>query len=219
VQHAAVVGCLHGIGHAGQDRCGLPRWQRAGGQLLGECRALDEPHAVERKAVDFTHLEDRHDPRVVEPCGCLRLAAKPRQIGGAREIATQEHLDRDGTAQAPLLGSVDHAHAAAADLLDKFVVAERRRQGGDAGHEPRQARRRDGGAEHHLVVGRSMTAIEHGRLLRDRVGDEHGRVEFAEVTCECGMRSCEFFQPLLSRAGRSLGQLFHERGKLLLQLG
>jgi len=38
------------------------------------------------------------------------------------------------------------------------------------------------------------------------------------VTCECWMRSCEFFQPLLSRAGRSLGKLLHERGKLLLQL-
>jgi hypothetical protein len=64
-----------------------------------------------------------------------------------------------------------------------------------------------------------MTAIEHGRLLRDRVGDEYGGVQFAEVACECGMRSCEFFEPLLGRAGRSLGKLLHERGKLLLHLG
>jgi hypothetical protein len=83
-------------------------------------------------AVALADLEDRHDARVIEPCGGFGLAAKPRQIGRRRQIPSQEHLDRHGAAQALLQGAVDHAHATAADLLEEFIVAEGGRQRRDA---------------------------------------------------------------------------------------
>lgn len=80
-------------------------------------------------------LEDRDDARMIEPCGRLRLAAEPGEIGLAREIATEQHLDRNGSAQAPLHGTVDDAHAAAADLGEQFIVTKGRRQQRHARHE------------------------------------------------------------------------------------
>ena len=57
----------------------------------------------------------------------LGLATKPGQVGGTRQVAPQEHLDRDGATEAQLDSAVDDAHATATDFLHQFVVAERRR--------------------------------------------------------------------------------------------
>ncbi len=60
----------------------------------------------------------------MEPGGRLRLAAESLQgLAVARHVAGQD-LQRHATAQRDLLGLVDHAHAAPADLAKDPVVAD-----------------------------------------------------------------------------------------------
>jgi hypothetical protein len=74
--------------------------------------------------------EDRHDVGVVQPAGGLGLAAEAVQ---PRLRRPQQHLQGDAPAERQLLGLVDDAHAAAADLAHQPVVAEHRRDSWLAG--------------------------------------------------------------------------------------
>ena len=192
VQDAAIVGSLHGVGHFRQQRGGLTGRQGAGRQLPCKRRALDESHAVEGEAVTLAHIEDRHDPRMVEPGRGFGLATKSGEIGPAGEVAAQEHFEGDRAAEALLRGAVDDAHTAAADLLDQLVIAEGGRKRRRAGREPRTARPDGGFTEHHLIDA-SLATLEHCGLFGDRVGHEHGGEEFAEMSGQVGMISHKTF--------------------------
>jgi hypothetical protein len=135
VQHTAAVGRIDCLSHEGQDSRGLPRWHRLGSKPLGECRSLDQSHAVEGMAATLSHLEDRDDARVVESGGRLRLAAKPHKVGSGGEIPPQEHLQGHCPTKAFLAGTVDNSHASSAELFEQFVVVERRRQRCDPGYK------------------------------------------------------------------------------------
>ena len=60
----------------------------------------------------------------------LRLALEPAPLLGVAEHLRRQHLQRHVPAERDLLGLVDDAHAAAADLADDPVVAELLRRGG-----------------------------------------------------------------------------------------
>ena len=85
--------------------------------------ALDELHGVEDDLAVLAHLEDRHDIGVVQPRRGPRLAAEPLQRLAVLGHDAGQDLERDPAAERDLLGLVDHAHAAAADLADDPVVA------------------------------------------------------------------------------------------------
>ena len=112
-------------------------------KLLGEVAALDELHAEVALAVVLADLVDRHDPGVVEQGDGLGLVLEPPQLGVVGQDAGLDHLERDGPVEADLPGLVDDAHAAAAELLLKLVVAEVA-DGGAALDSPRIAGIADG---------------------------------------------------------------------------
>jgi hypothetical protein len=56
--------------------------------------------------------------------GGFSFGLKPFHKGSAGERAGQHHLERDNAVQPSLSGPIDHAHPAAGNLLEQFVVAE-----------------------------------------------------------------------------------------------
>ena len=66
--------------------------------------------------------------RVLEPGDGLRLNAEPGPVCRAGVAAGEDHLQGNGAVEAPLPGAVHDAHAAPADLLQQFIVAEGTRE-------------------------------------------------------------------------------------------
>lgn len=95
-----------------------------GGEELVEARAAHELHREVRDVVRAPRLVDRDDVRVEElrDRACFAFEACS-SVGGARELGPQ-HLERDRTTEAFVLGAVDDAHAARAELLEEAVAAE-----------------------------------------------------------------------------------------------
>ncbi len=89
----------------------------------------DELHHEIMVPVLPAHAEDRHDVGVVQPGRGLRLTLEPAHLLGVEQRPGREHLRGHAAAQRLLLGLVDHAHAAAADLAEDPVVAQPLRAG------------------------------------------------------------------------------------------
>ena len=103
--------------------------------------ALDELHHEVRVAAALPEVEDLDQVRVLEPREHRRLAP---QVLHERRVLGQvraQHLDRHRPLEREVLGAVDHAHAAAADLVQEPVRAAERRAQLVADHVERAARR------------------------------------------------------------------------------
>ena len=96
-----------------------------GGEAVLQRRALQILHGDERSAVLLADVVDRADVWMVERRGGPGFTLKAAQgLGITRQIVGDE-LERHGTVQPRIFGFVDHAHPAAAELLDDAVVRER----------------------------------------------------------------------------------------------
>ena len=71
---------------------------------------------------------DRHDVRVMQLGGRLRLVLEALQLPGVERGGERQHLQGHAPAERELLGLVDDAHAAPADLADDAEVAELHRE-------------------------------------------------------------------------------------------
>src|SRR5947207_1039401 len=60
----------------------------------------------------------------VQLCGGLGLGLEPLQLPRVQRGGERQHLERDAAVQRDLLGLVDDAHAAAAELAEDAEVAE-----------------------------------------------------------------------------------------------
>ena len=79
--------------------------------------------------VALADFVDRDDVRIVELRDRLRLRVKTRDIARARELPRADRLHRDEPLQTHLPRTPHHAHPAARDFLDQFVIAEPPRDG------------------------------------------------------------------------------------------
>ncbi len=129
---------------------------------LVEPLALDELHRVEGRLAIAADLEDRHDVGVVHPRRGLGLAAEPLQRLAVADRVSWQDLQRHAAAERDLLGLVDHAHPAPADLAEDPVIADLA--------EPRgRGRRRRGRLAPRVAVG--LLDLGQGREhLPDLVG-------------------------------------------------
>ena len=91
---------------------------------IGEGRAVDELHGVVVDAALAADRVDRDDVGVVQMRGRLGLDAEPGDLPRVDGGGEREDLQGHPTAQRVLLGLVDDAHAAAAELADDAEVAE-----------------------------------------------------------------------------------------------
>ncbi|MCG3180811.1 MAG: hypothetical protein BIFFINMI_03174 [Phycisphaerae bacterium] len=138
-------------------------------------RALDVLHDVEVKPLLLADAVDLHDVGVVQPRRDAGLALEALELALVGQRQRGQHLERDAAAERLLLGFVDDAHAAAADLADDAEVAQllelRRSERGPpvaaalaAGFEPLQ--RGDGGEQVADLVGKGR--VERGVFVDGR---------------------------------------------------
>ena len=93
---------------------------------LVQAQPLDELHDVVGRPVVLAHAEDRHDVGVVQLRRRPRLALESVPLLGVAEDLRRQELQRHVAAEGDLLGLVDDAHPAAADLAEDPVVAQLR---------------------------------------------------------------------------------------------
>ena len=140
---------------------------------LGQARAFDQLHAEEVLAFVFADLVDGHDIRMVEVGSSLGLSIKTPHVRGRSQLTSQDHLESDDAVQAYLPGLVDHAHAAAGDFFQQFIIAEIANA-----RQPIRARRflgADRGVAGMSLLQRLRHAL-HRRLVREKLAQFLGEV-------------------------------------------
>ena len=91
---------------------------------LAEVEALDELHGDVVRPLHLAELEDGHDVRVLEPGRRPRLALEAGEGVLAREQRGRDGLERDGPVQDRVVGPVDLAHRALAQVGQDLELAE-----------------------------------------------------------------------------------------------
>ena len=97
---------------------------RADGESLSERATFHKLHAVGRTPVLFAHLVNGNDIRMIEPGSGPSLGAESLHLPFARELARQDHLERDPAVQLRISRTIDHTHPSVPYLLQEFVAAE-----------------------------------------------------------------------------------------------
>ena len=107
-------------------------------------RALDELHrdVAEplRSALDLAGLVDDGNVRVIQRGSCACFGQQAGATGFFRPAPRAQHLERDDPAELEILGAIDIAHAARAEVLEHAVV-------------------REGLADHHAIITGSQTDV------------------------------------------------------------
>ena len=152
---AGLVGPRQGPRHLDGDPPGLVHRQRPARQPLLEGLALVIGHHDVEPAVVLADVVDGADVRIVEGRGGARLAQEAVLGGAVPAVLGRQQLDRHPAPQPGVLGLIDHAHAAGADLTDQPIGPEL------AGHGMRR------------FTGRLREEL--GRDLRSRRGQEAPR--------------------------------------------
>ena len=113
------------VEHLHTEMCGLRRGQRAEPiRQIVKRLAAHELHDHQEIVAVLMQLVDRRDARVVQPRERHRFRAKAFQNGVVCQVGI-EHLDRNVTIERLIHRLVDSAHAAASELLDDAVFADR----------------------------------------------------------------------------------------------
>ena len=121
---AMIMGILGA--YSGSDVDGVIHRQRsARDPLLERLPRVVRHHDVQLAVGGLVDLVDRADVRVIEGGGGLRLLEEPLFRRSVPRQVWGEHLDRDLTVEARVLGQVDDAHPALAELRADRVRAER----------------------------------------------------------------------------------------------
>ena len=153
----------------GASACPPSRPGRTGRAKLvedgGQAAAVDELHGVVVDAVVAADAEDRHDVRMVQLGGGLGLDLEPLALLGVDRRGEGQDLERDAPAQRDLLGLVDDAHAAAADLAEDPVFAELGACGNRIGETGR------GDLRIGKLGGGGLDELEPGKALAKCLGD------------------------------------------------
>ena len=124
VHDAQLVGLAERAGYLSREVEYLVERRDAGGHPVAQRPSLDEFHGDERRPVDLVDLVDGGDVGMVDGGRGLSLADEaldPLVVG--RDVLRQD-LERDLPAELRVLGGVDDAHAAAAELVDDPVVRD-----------------------------------------------------------------------------------------------
>ena len=121
------MGVMNGHGDGLHKTGGLPEVGNSQSALrnqLGQAFAFHIIHREIMVTVLLRHFVDRDDVGMLQTGRGFGFGAKPLHIGGAGQLAGQDHLHRYSPIQAWLARFIDHPHAAARDLLQQLVIAE-----------------------------------------------------------------------------------------------
>ena len=98
--------------------------QRTVAHELGEVLSLDVIHREVMLVVMDAYVVNGDDVRMLEESRSRDLPPEPLNHLLARELPGQNHFQRHDAPKASLPGAIDHAHPAAGNLFEQFVVAE-----------------------------------------------------------------------------------------------
>ena len=122
VHDAAGVRGLEGVGDLDAEIEQGVELEGSRGEAVAQGFAFEQLHGDERLPVVLVDVVDRTDVGVLERGGGAGLALEPLEgLRIADQILGQE-LQRDAAAELQVLGLVDDAHAAAAELREDAVV-------------------------------------------------------------------------------------------------
>jgi len=125
VEDAVAVSPVEGVRHLNADVDDLVNLQRTAGKAVPERLPLHQLHHDEGASVVFSDVVDGADVPVIERGGGPGLHPEPvERLLIARELFGHE-LDGNRPPQPDVLGSVDDAHSASAQLADDSVVRDR----------------------------------------------------------------------------------------------
>src|SRR5262245_3101474 len=94
-------------------------------RVLLQTSLFRELHAEKRQAVlTFAHLINRKDVRVIQTGYRLCFSSEPLQRSVRISAITKDALYRHNAPRMSLPCAIDHAHAAATDLLENLVIAQ-----------------------------------------------------------------------------------------------
>ena len=93
-------------------------------QALGQRFAFEHFHSYERLAIMLADLVNGADIFVIDGRSRAGLVAKALQGCSIRSQIARKKLQRNPPPQRKVLGLVNHAHAATADLPNNFVVRD-----------------------------------------------------------------------------------------------
>ena len=112
--------------HVGGDPHRLRHGERAARQPLAQALAVEALHRDPGAAAPVVaDVVDRDDVGMVEERGGLRLLQEAARALGIRHGLGPQQLDRHGSAEARVAGTVEHAHSALAELVGEFEASER----------------------------------------------------------------------------------------------
>jgi hypothetical protein len=98
--------------------------QRVSRQLGVERLALEQLHGQEELSILLVKTVDGADIGVVQARGGACLATKALRRLAVLGVGVRQHLQRDQPSQPSVLGLVDNAHPAGAQLIEDLVLAE-----------------------------------------------------------------------------------------------
>jgi len=147
--------------------------------------ALHELHGDEGAAVDLAHVVDGRDVGVGDGCSGAGLAQEPAPSLVVLGEGLGQDFESDVPAQLLVLGAVDDAHPALANLLDDPKLAEPRAGWGawvrsDGFRNPRELTQQLVGLRRALVFARAVSRVvraplSHSARLRYYLTREHPR--------------------------------------------
>ena len=111
------------ISHAAPTPSGPPGGRAHADELL-QVDAVDELHHQEMDAAGLARVVGPHDVRMIQPSDRLHLAAETADRLGIVQVTMGKDFQGDRLVEIDLPGLVDDAHAAAAQFLQQFVVAQ-----------------------------------------------------------------------------------------------
>ena len=124
MDHAGGVRALQAAGDLGDDPQRLADGRRAALEQRPQRATLHQLHRDEDRVTVLAHLVDRGDRRVAHGRRRLRLAQEALAPPRVADEIGRQHLQGDGPAQVLVLGLVDEAHPALADLGQDAEVRE-----------------------------------------------------------------------------------------------
>ena len=125
MENAALVRVVDRLGDELDVAGGPRRRQRLLAHELRQALALDVIHREVVLAFVDAHFVNRDDVRMLQNGGGGGLGPETLHEFLARQRSGQDHLHRDDAPETPLPRLINDAHAAARNLFQQFVVAER----------------------------------------------------------------------------------------------
>ncbi len=166
VHDAAGVTVVEGVGDLDADVHDVAQAQRLVSQEAQQVHAADDGHDEEERAFVASQIVDRHDRGVVHLGHELGLALKAF-LELCRQVVRGDELDGDLAIEERVFRSINHTHAAAAELGDELVAIRQPRsdQSGFTKSKLAESTRRAAGMARSLAMIRSHAGLREARGL------------------------------------------------------